>query len=64
MSEEDFAKFLLQLKGLKDNKAIALYVQQRENLTDKQRVIVVETFLIQCIAKIAGIENIVGKINI
>lgn len=60
MNEEQFNAFLTQLSGLKDNKAIALYLENRFSLLDAQRILVLETFLIQCIQKIAGLEHRTG----
>jgi hypothetical protein len=50
-----------ELSLKKDNKAIAMYVDRRAELTDTQRLLIVETYLLQCISKIAGIENVIGK---
>jgi len=61
MGDEEFAAFVAQLKSLKDNKAIALFLANRDVCTVEQRQLITETFLIQCIAKIAGLENVVGQ---
>lgn len=61
MNTEEFGIFLKQLNYLKDNRAIALYNEKKAELTVDQRVFVLESFLIQCVGKIAGIEHAIGK---
>jgi len=61
MTDQEFGMFMQELSLKKDNKAIAMYVDRRAELTDTQRLLIVETYLLQCISKIAGIENVIGK---
>jgi len=61
METQMFMEFIQQLYNLKDNKAIALYSSRKEELSEVQRILILETFLIQCIQKIAGLEHEMGK---
>lgn len=63
MEPQEFMLFVEQLQKLTDNKAIALYQLRKDECTDIQRIMVLETFLIAVIGKVAKLEHVTGSKN-
>ena len=61
MGDEDFVKFMMELNILRDNRAMALHKQKRDELTDRQRIIVLEEIMYQLVSKVAKVEYVTGS---